>query len=87
MPIVTFASDLVAEVARRNRGRLRWLDVDLGRGVLRAIVDGSSGVEEVVHIDGLDFETSVRPRSAPLIEWAEVHYERRLEQALASRPS
>ena len=74
MPLVTFASDLVAEVARRNRGRLRLLDVDLGRGVLRAIVDGSAGEEEV-HIHGVDFENSVRPRSASLIEWAEVNYE------------
>jgi hypothetical protein len=70
MPMVAFASELVAEVARRKRGHLRGLSVDLGRGILRATVDGSEGVE-VVRIDGADFESIVRPSSGPLIEWAE----------------
>lgn len=73
MPMVAFASDLVAEVARRKRGSLRGLSVDLGRGVLRATLDVNHGIE-VVRIDGRDFESTVRPSSGPLIEWAEHHY-------------
>lgn len=75
MPVMTFASDLVAEVARHKRGRLRRLSVDLGRGILQATVDGDGGVEEVLRIDGAEFESLVRPRSASLIEWAEVNYD------------
>ncbi|PRP94475.1 hypothetical protein ENSA5_40940 [Enhygromyxa salina] len=74
MPVVAFAADLVAEVARRKRGRLEGLSVDLGRGILRATVDGKEGIE-VVCIDGWDFETVVRPSSAPLIEWAEHRFD------------
>jgi hypothetical protein len=73
MPMVAFASDLVAEVARRKRGHLRGLSVDLGRGVLRATVDVEHTIE-VVRIDGSDFESLVRPRSATLIEWAEFNF-------------
>ena len=73
MPMVAFASDLVAEVARHKRGRLRGLSVDLCRGILRATVDASDKVE-VVRIDGVEFETKVRPCSGPLIEWAEHTY-------------
>jgi hypothetical protein len=75
MPMVAFASDLVAEVARRKRGSLRGLSVDLDRGVLRATVDVDQTIE-VVRIDGPDFESLVRPRSATLIEWAEFNYGR-----------
>jgi hypothetical protein len=70
MPMVAFASDLVAEIARRKRGPLRGFSVDLGRGVLRATVDVRDGVE-VVRIDGPEFESTVRPSSGALIEWAE----------------
>jgi hypothetical protein len=70
MPMIAFASDLVAEVARRKRGHLRGLSVDLGRGILRATVDGCTGVE-VLRIDGDEFESAVRPCTGPLIEWAE----------------
>lgn len=70
MPMIAFASDLVAEIARRKRGHLRGLSVDLCRGILRATVDGCAGVE-VVRIEGADFESIVRPCSGPLIEWAE----------------
>lgn len=73
MPVVAFASDLVAEIARRRRGHLRGFSVDLGRGVLRATVDVHDGIE-VVRIDGSDFESNVRPRSASVIEWAEYHF-------------
>jgi hypothetical protein len=73
MPVVAFASELVAEVARRNRGHLRGLSVDLGRGILRATIDGCKGIE-VVCIDGPEFESSVRPNSGPLIAWAETNY-------------
>jgi hypothetical protein len=76
MPMVAFASDLVAEVARRKRGQLRGLSVDLDRGVLRATVDVDPKTVEVVRIDGPDFESHVRPNSAPLIEWAEFNYGR-----------
>lgn len=78
MPLVAFASDLVAEVARRKRGQLRGLSVDLLRGVLRATVDTGAHTVEVVRIDGPDFELLVRPSSAPLIEWAEFNYGRPL---------
>lgn len=74
MPMVVFASDLVAEVVRRKRGQLRGLSVDLGRGILRATVDGCEG-PEFVCIDGPDFESSVRPNSGSLIEWAEYHFD------------
>ena len=74
MPLVAFASDLVAEVVRRKRGQLRGLSVDLGRGILRATVDGATGPEQV-RIDGPDFESTVRPSSAPLIEWAEYNFD------------
>lgn len=75
MPMVAFASDLFAEIARRKRGRLRGFSVDLGRGVLRATLDGREGEPvEVVRIEGPEFETSVRPRSGALIEWAEHHF-------------
>ncbi|KIG12694.1 hypothetical protein DB30_01131 [Enhygromyxa salina] len=74
MPMVAFASDLVAEVVRRKRGQLRGLSVDLGRGILSATVDGQAGTE-VVRIDGPDFESTVRPSSGPLIEWAEYHFD------------
>lgn|GEM_PF-3035653 len=81
MPMVAFASDLVAEIARRKRGNLRGLSVDLNRGVLRATVDvaACAGTSlnrsiEVVRIDGRDFESTVRPSSGPLIEWAEHRY-------------
>ncbi len=70
MPMFAFASDLVAEIARRKRGPLRGFSVDLGRGILRATVDVSDGVE-VVRIDGAEFESKVRPNSGALIEWAE----------------
>lgn len=73
MPLVAFASDLVAEIARRKRGPLRGFSVDLGRGVLRATIDVSDGIE-VVRIDGAEFETTVRPSSGALIEWAEHHF-------------
>jgi hypothetical protein len=76
MPMVAFASDLVAEVARRKRGRLRGLSVDLDRRVLRATVDIDPKTTEVVRIDGPEFESHVRPSSAPLIEWAEFNYGR-----------
>lgn len=76
MPLVAFASDLVAEVARRKRGLLRGLSVDLESGVLRATVDVDGHTVEVVRIDGTDFEQLVRPKSGALIEWAEVHYGR-----------
>jgi hypothetical protein len=76
MPMVAFACDLVAEVARRKRGQLRGLSVDLDRGVLRATVDVGAKTVEVVRIDGPDFEQLVRPSSAPLIEWAELNYGR-----------
>lgn len=76
MPMVAFACDLVAEVARRKRGRLRGLSVDLHRGVLRATVDVDAKTVEVVRIDGAEFECCVRPSSAPLIEWAEFNYGR-----------
>ena len=75
MPLVAFASDLVAEVARRKRGLLRGLSVDLDRGVLRATVDVDAQTVEVVRIDGADFESLVRPRSGALIEWAEAKVE------------
>ena len=71
MPIVAFASDIFAEIAKRKRGRLRGFSVDLGRGVLRATLDGHDDGVEVVQIEGPDFESSVRPRSGALIEWAE----------------
>lgn len=74
MPVVAFASELVAEVARRKRGSLRGLSVDLGRGILRATVDGGKGVE-VVRIEGADFESNVRPNSGPLIAWAEYNFD------------
>jgi hypothetical protein len=74
MPGVAFASELVAEVARRKRGNLRGLSVDLGRGILRATVDGGMGIE-VVRIEGHDFESSVRPSSGPLIAWAETNFD------------
>jgi hypothetical protein len=48
--------------------------VDLGRGVLRATVDGGQGVE-VVRIDGNEFESNIRPSSGALIAWAESKYE------------
>lgn len=70
MPMIAFASELVAEVARRKRGPLRGLSVDLSRGVLRATVDIDQTVE-VVRIDGPEFESLVRPSSAPIIKWAE----------------
>jgi hypothetical protein len=73
MPLVAFASDLVAEIARRKRGPLRGFSVDLGRGILRATVDASDGIE-VVRIDGAEFESTVRPSSGALIEWAEHHF-------------
>ncbi|MFV8755373.1 hypothetical protein ACNOYE_32890 [Nannocystaceae bacterium ST9] len=73
MPMVAFASDLVAEIARRKRGPLRGFSVDLGRGVLRATVDIDDGVE-VVRIEGREFESKVRPNSGALIEWAEHHF-------------
>lgn len=73
MPVVAFASELVAEVARRKRGRLRGLSVDLGRGILRATVDGCEGIE-VVRIEGPEFESSIRPNSGALIAWAESNY-------------
>lgn len=73
MPMVAFASDLVAEIARRKRGPLRGFSVDLGRGILRATVDVSTGIE-VVRIDGAEFESAVRPSSGALIEWAEHHF-------------
>lgn len=76
MPMVAFASDLVAEVARRRRGRLRGLSVDLDRAVLRATVDVDAKTVEVVRIDGAEFESHVRPSSGPLIEWAEFNYGR-----------
>ncbi len=72
--MVAFASELVAEVARRKRGSLRGLSVDLGRGILRATVDGGTGIE-VVRIEGPEFESSVRPNSGPLIAWAETNYD------------
>jgi hypothetical protein len=71
MPMVAFASDLFAEIAKRKRGRLRGFSVDLGRGVLRATLDGQDQAIEVVQIEGPEFESSVRPRSGALIEWAE----------------
>ncbi len=74
MPMVAFASDLVAEVARRKRGQLRGLSVDLHRGVLRATVDVDPKTIEVVRIDGHEFESHVRPRSGPVIEWAEFNF-------------
>jgi hypothetical protein len=88
MPMVAFASDLIAEIARRKRGNLRGLSVDLNRGVLRATLDvacvdldvapsvdgGRNRGVEVVRIDGRDFESTVRPSSGPLIEWAEHRY-------------
>ena len=74
MPVVAFASELVAEVARRKRGSLRGLSVDLGRGILRATVDGGKGIE-VVRIEGPEFESSVRPNSGPLIAWAEHNFD------------
>ena len=74
MPVVAFASELVAEVARRKRGHLRGLSVDLERGILRATVDGSMGIE-VVRIEGPEFESSVRPNSGPLIAWAETNFD------------
>src|SRR5262245_14421876 len=74
MPVVAFASELVAEVARRKRGHLRGLSVDLGRGILRATVDGSGGIE-VVRIEGPEFESSVRPNSGPLIASAENNFD------------
>ncbi len=70
MPMVAFAADLVAEIARRKRGPLRGFSVDLGRGVLRATVDARDGIE-VIRIDGREFESKVRPSSGALIEWAE----------------
>lgn len=76
MPMVAFASDLVAEVARRKRGQLRGLSVDLDRGVLSATVDVGPKTVEVVRIDGADFESLVRPSSATLIEWAEFNFGR-----------
>lgn len=79
MPMIAFASDLVAEVARRKRGKLRGLSVDLDCGVLRATVDGCAGIE-VVRIDGRDFECCVRPSSGPLIEWAECNYDAQLAE-------
>lgn len=74
MPMVAFASDLVAEIASRQRGQLRGFSVDLGRGILRATLDNPEGDVEVVRIDGNDFESTVRPSSGPLIEWAELHF-------------
>jgi hypothetical protein len=74
MPVVAFASELVAEVARRKRGHLRGLSVDLGRGILRATIDGCKGIE-VVRIDGREFESSVRPNSGALIAWAENNFD------------
>jgi hypothetical protein len=74
MPLVAFASELVAEVARRKRGHLRGLSVDLGRGILRATLDGCKGIE-VVHITGPEFEASVRPNSGLLIHWAENNFD------------
>jgi hypothetical protein len=74
MPLVAFASELVAEVARRKRGRLRGLSVDLGRGILRATVDADKGIE-VVRIEGAEFESSVRPNSGPIIAWAETNFD------------
>ncbi len=76
MPLVAFAADLVAEVARRKRGQLRGLSVDLDRGVLRATVDVDAKTVAVVRIDGREFEALVRPRSGPLIEWAELRFRR-----------
>lgn len=74
MPIVAFTSDLVAEIARRRRGKLRGFSVDLTSGVLRATVAPRRGEVEVVRIDGAEFETKVRPRSGALIEWAEYKF-------------
>jgi hypothetical protein len=80
MPMVAFASDLVAEVARRKRGQLRGLSVDLHRAILRATVDVDPKTVEVVRIDGPEFESLVRPNSATLIEWAEFNFGRRAIQ-------
>lgn len=74
MPVVAFASELVAEVARRKRGHLRGLSVDLERGILRATLDGREGIE-VVRIEGREFESSVRPNSGALIAWAETNFD------------
>ena len=73
MPMFAFASDLIAEIVRRKRGRINGLRVDLGRRVLHATVSGLDG-PEVVHIAGADFETVVGPNSASLIRWAECQY-------------
>ncbi len=74
MPMVAFASDLVAEIARRKRGHLRGFSVDLDRGVLRATLD-EHGKIVVVRIDGPEFESKVRPSSGALIEWAEARFD------------
>lgn len=73
MPMVLFSSDLVAEITRRQVGRLRGFSVDLTRGVLRATLDDAEKIA-VVRIDGAEFETKVRPSSGPLIEWAEAEF-------------
>jgi len=70
MPMVAFASDLLAEVARRKRGCLDQLCVDLVRGVLEATVASAEGPARV-QIQGAEFETAVRPASTSLIHWAE----------------
>ncbi|MCA9685199.1 MAG: hypothetical protein KC457_23660 [Myxococcales bacterium] len=75
MPVVAFSSELVAEITRRHRGRLRDFCVDFERGVLRATLDGQTGEVETVQIEGREFEARVRPSSLALVEWAELNFE------------
>ena len=78
MPVVAFASDLLAEVARRKRGRIHGLRVDLSRGVLSAIIGGGDG-PETLEIAGPEFESHVRPNSLSLIKWAEHEFPAKAE--------
>ena len=70
MPVVAFASDLLAEIAQRKRGRIHGLCVDLSRGILSATIGGSEGPEHL-EIAGSEFEAVVRPNSVSLVKWAE----------------
>ncbi len=80
IPILTFAAELVAQVASRKRGELSGLDVDLGLATLHAAVRGRDTKLTQVYIQGRDFERLVRPAAGAVVRWAEARLARDLSE-------